>query len=63
MKTMKYTWWQDGEFFLGYLNDFPEYETQALSKAELIDNLKSLLLDMESNQIPYIRHTEEFLVA
>jgi hypothetical protein len=63
MKTMKYTWWQDGEFFLGYLNDFPEYETQALSKAELIDSLKSLLLDMESNQIPYIRHTEEFLVA
>ncbi len=63
MKTMKYTWWQDGEFFLGYLNDFPEYETQALSKAELIDNLKSLLLDMESNQVPYIRHTEEFLVA
>ncbi len=63
MKTMKYTWWQDGEFFLGYLNDFPEYETQALSKAELIDNLKSLLLDMESKQVPYIRHTEEFLLA
>lgn len=63
MKTMQYTWWQDGEFFLGYLNNFPEYETQAHSKAELIDNLKSLLLDMESEQVPYIRHTEEFLVA
>ena len=27
MRTLKYTFWQDGEFFLGYLNDYPDYQT------------------------------------
>ena len=43
MRTLKYTFWQDGEFFLGYLNDYPDYHTQAYSKDELIENLKDLL--------------------
>ena len=43
MRTMKYTFWQDGEFFLGYLNEYPEYQTQAYSKDELVENLKDLL--------------------
>jgi predicted RNase H-like HicB family nuclease len=48
MRTLKYTFWQDGEFFLGYLNDYPDYHTQAYSKAALIENLKDLLTDIES---------------
>lgn len=40
MKTLRYTFWQDGEFFLGFLNDYPDYETQGHSKEELIENLK-----------------------
>lgn len=63
MKTLRYTYWQDGEFYIGYLNDFPEYETQAGSKAELVENLKSLLIDMESGDVPYIRHTDELVIA
>ena len=63
MKTMKYTYWQDGEFYIGYLNDFPAYETEAKSKEELVENLNSLLLDMESGDVPYIRHTDELLIA
>ena len=50
MKTIKYTYWKDGEYYLGYWNDFPEYQTQALSKEELIENLKALLLDLESGE-------------
>jgi predicted RNase H-like HicB family nuclease len=49
MKTIKYTWWQDGQFFLGFLNEYPDYLTQAYSKDELLENLKSLLEDIESN--------------
>ena len=43
MKTLRYTFWQDGEFFLGFLNDYPDYETQGLSKDELVENLKTFL--------------------
>ncbi len=63
MKTIKYTFWQDGEFFIGFLNDYPDYETQGYSKDELLENLKSLLVDIESEEIPFIRKVEEFAIA
>jgi predicted RNase H-like HicB family nuclease len=63
MKNIKYTFWQDGEFFIGFLNDYPDYETQGYSKEELLDNLKSLLKDIESEEIPFIRKVEEFAIA
>jgi len=63
MRTLKYTFWQDGEFFLGYLNDYPEYQTQAYSKDELLENLKDLLKDIESGKVPFIRKVEELAIA
>lgn len=63
MRTLKYTFWQDGDFFIGYLNDYPDYQTQGYSKEELLENLKDLLLDLESGAIPYIRKVEELAIA
>ncbi len=63
MRVLEYTFWQDSEFFLGHLNDYPDYETQALSKEELIENLKDLLIDLESDRVPFIRRVEELIVA
>ena len=63
MKTVEYTFWKDGEFFLGYLNQYPEYQTQGYSKEELQENLKDLLRDIESKEIPYIRKVEEMAIA
>jgi predicted RNase H-like HicB family nuclease len=63
MRTLKYTFWQDGEFFLGFLNDYPDYETQGFSKEELIENLKDLLGDIESGEVPFIRKVEEMAIA
>lgn len=54
MKTIKYTFWQDGEFFIGFLNDYPDYETQGYSKEELLENLKSLLEDLVTAKISFI---------
>ena len=63
MRNVKYTFWQDGEFFVGYLNEYPDYWTQGFSKDELKDNLKDLLLDLESGEVPYVRKVEEMAVA
>ena len=63
MRTLKYTFWQDGEFFLGHLNDYPDYQTQAYSKDELLENLKDLLKDLESGEIPFIRKVAELAIA
>lgn len=63
MKSIRYTYWKDGNFYIGYLNDYPDYQTQGLSKEELTDNLKDLLKDIESDEIPYIRKVEELVLA
>ncbi len=63
MKTIRYTYWKDGIYYLGYLNDYPDYQTQGLSKEELITNLKDIMSDIESEEIPYIKKVEEFAMA
>ena len=63
MKTVQYTFWQDGEFFIGYLNDYPDYQTQGYSKDELLENLKDLLADIQTGEIPYIKKVEEMSIA
>ena len=63
MRNVKYTFWQDGEFFLGYLNEYPDYWTQGISKDELLENLRDVLTDLESGGIPVVRKVEEMAVA
>jgi predicted RNase H-like HicB family nuclease len=63
MKTTRFTYWQDGDYFLGFLNDYPDYQTQGMSKEELVSNLKDLLTDLESGEVPYIRKVEDLVVA
>lgn len=63
MTTLKYTFWQDGEFFIGFFNDYPDYATQGISKEELVENLTDLLADQESGSVPYLRKVEELQVA
>jgi predicted RNase H-like HicB family nuclease len=63
MKTSKFTYWKDGDYYLGFLNDYPDYQTQGMSKDELVRNLKDLLTDLESGEVPYIRKVEELVVA
>ena len=63
MRAIKYTSWQEDDFFIGFLNDYPDYLTQGTNKEELAENLKSLLIDIESGEVPYIRKVEELMVA
>ncbi len=53
MKTVKYIYWKDEDFFIGYLNDYPDYHTQGYTKEELVSNLKDLLEDIESDDSLY----------
>ena len=63
MKKMTFTYWRDGKHYIGFLNQYPDYHTQATTKIELTENLKDLLKDIESREVPFIRKVEELLVA
>ena len=51
MSTARYVHWQDGEMWLGYLDEFPDYMTQGESLAELEENLRDLYRDLTSGEI------------
>jgi hypothetical protein len=63
MRAIKFTSWQDGDLYIGFLNEYPDYQTQGTSKDDLVENLKDLLIDLESGQVPYVHKVEELLVA
>ena len=63
MKTARYVHWQDGERWLGYLEEFPAYLTQGESLAELEENLRDLYQDLTSGEIPGVRRVAELSVG
>ncbi|MCW5550622.1 MAG: type II toxin-antitoxin system HicB family antitoxin [Verrucomicrobiae bacterium] len=63
MKSIGYVHGQDGEKWLGYLEEFPDYLTQGVSLAELEDNLRDLCKDLTSGAIPNVRRQAELQMA
>ncbi|MBM2816863.1 MAG: hypothetical protein HW421_3625 [Ignavibacteria bacterium] len=59
MNKTKITYWQDGKFNLGFINEYPEYVTQGMNLDEIIDNLKDIYSDIQSEKIPGMRKTME----
>ena len=39
LMELLYTYWQDGAFFVGFLNDYPEDSTQGVTQSELEEAL------------------------
>lgn len=59
MESTQYIYWQDGEQWLGYLQDYPDYWTQGQSLEELQSHLRDLYHDLTSGQIPGVRKLAE----
>jgi predicted RNase H-like HicB family nuclease len=63
MKTIRYVYWQEGDMWLGYLEDYPDYHTQGESLDELQENLKDIFQDVSSGVIPNVRRVGELQIA
>ncbi len=63
MKTIRYIYWQDGDMWLGYLEEFPDYMTQGATQEELQENLKDIYEELTSGRIPGVRRVAELQVA
>jgi predicted RNase H-like HicB family nuclease len=61
--NVKYTFWQEEDFFIGFFNEYPDYMTQGETVAELKENLKALWDDLESGDMPYIRKVVDLDIA
>lgn len=54
-ESIKFIYWQDGEHWLGYAEEYPDYLTQGLTFEELKKNLREIYLDLSSGAIPCAR--------
>ena len=63
MKTLAFTYWQDGDAWLGHLDEFPDYLTQGESLEDLKAHLLDLFRDLTSGEIPCVRRHAEMEVA
>ncbi len=59
----RFLFWQDGRFWIGYLEEYPDYMTQGETFDELKENLKSLFEDIQSDEIPSIIRAGEIEIA
>lgn len=63
VRALRYVYWQDGKFWLGYLEEFPDYMTQGESRTDLQEHLRDLYQELTSGQIPAVRRVAELEVA
>ena len=63
MKGLRYVYWQDGQFWLGYLEEYPDYMTQGGSREDLQEHLRDLYEDLSGGHIPAVRKVAELEVA
>ena len=63
MQTVKIVVWEEGDAWIGYLQDFPDYWTQGDSLDALKDHLRDLYADLSAGLIPGARRVEELVVS
>lgn len=63
MHILAFTYWQDGDAWLGYLDEFPDYWTQGESLDDLKAYLRDLHAELTSGEVPCVRRHAEMEVA
>jgi predicted RNase H-like HicB family nuclease len=58
---LKYTYWQDEDMWLGYLDEYNDYMTQAETMDELKENLIDIYKELTNDQIPAVRYHAELV--
>ena len=63
MGNVRYVYWQDGDIWLGYLEEFPDYMTQGETLDDLREHLLDLYEDLTGGKIPSVRRVAELAVS
>ncbi len=63
MERKKFIYWQDGEMWLGYLEEYPNYMTPGETLGELKESLRDIYNELTSGNIPCVRKVTELEVA
>lgn len=62
METLKFVYYQEDDYWVGWLEDYPDYHSQGKTIDELKENLKDIYVDLNTGDIPYVRKRGEIVV-
>ncbi len=62
MYKLNFTYYQEENLWIGWLEEFPDYRTQGETLEELKENLKDLYEELTSGRIPNVRRVGELVV-
>ena len=63
METKRFIYYAEGELFVGWLEEFPDYRTQGDTLDELKKHLQDIHGELTSGEIPCVRKVGELSVA
>ena len=63
METKRFIYYQDGDMWIGWLEEYPDYRTQGETLKELKENLKEIHEELTSGRIPCVRKVGNLVVA
>jgi predicted RNase H-like HicB family nuclease len=63
MEKKKFIYYQEGDMWIGWLEEFPDYRTQGETLDELRENLKDVYEELMSGSIPHVRRVGELVVG
>jgi predicted RNase H-like HicB family nuclease len=62
MYKAKFVYYQKNDFWVGWLEEYPDYHIQGETLDELKENLKDIYQDATAGQIPQVRRYRELAV-
>ena len=63
MQSVKIVVWQDGDAWIGYLQEYPDYWTQGATLDDLREHLKDLHAELSGGNIPGARRVEDLIIS
>ena len=63
MESKRFIYYEEGELFVGWLEEYPDYRTQGETMDELKLGLRDIYGELTSGQIPCVRKVGELSVA
>ena len=63
IEKIKFTYYQEKDFWVGWLEEYPDYRTQGVTLEELKENLKDIYEDLNSGKISHVGKSGELVIG
>ncbi len=63
MAKTGFVYYQEDDFWIGWLEEYPDYKTQGKSLKELEENLRDIYEDLSTGKVPHARRRGELVIG